>query len=130
MDTQERRRALRTLQRVYEQMAERALETVIENEEGLDQSPYSFAYQEIEDRYALRLINLGHMIGALQQLERPREVRRVSYRVERVEGALDELDDLINERLMEFPSDTLHDMQLAQEEPGNWHAFLTLSRPA
>ena len=130
MDIQERRRALRTLQRVYERMAERALETVIENEEGLEQSPYSFAYQEIEDRFSMRLINLGHMIGALQQLDRPREARRVSFRVERVEGALDELDDLINERLADCPGDALHGLQLAQEEPGNWHAFLTLARPA
>ena len=130
MEPRDRRRALRALQRVYEDLAERALETVLENEEGLQQSPYSFAYQEIEDRFSLKLINLGHMLGALQHLERPRQEQRVTYRVERVEGSLEELDDLINDRLGDNPVDTLHDLTIAQEEPGSWHAFLTLSRPA
>lgn len=133
MDERSRRRALMTLQRVYEDLARRTVDTVIENEEGLQTSPYSFAYQEIEDRFAPRLINLGHMIGALQQMGRQRQEPRPPtrhFRVKRVEGEIAELDGLINVHLEENPEDHLHQVCLAHGEDGNWHAFLTLSRPA
>src|ERR1051325_6896447 len=112
MDENERRRALNTLQKVYEDLARRAVETVIENEEGLEQSPYSFAYQEIEDRFAPRLINLGHMIGALQHAGRPQRQPHTEFRVERVTGKLDELDRAINEKLKESPGDSLHQVNV------------------
>lgn len=131
MQEQQKRRALATLQKVYEDLARRAVDTVLENEEGLKTSPYSFAYQELEDRFAPRLINLGHMIGAIQQVGRTRPPVQEQYRVERVQGSLEELDALINQRIGRNPGDTLHQVSLARdEEAGNWHAFLTLSRPA
>jgi hypothetical protein len=130
MEERERRRALGTLQRVYEDLAQRAVDTVIENQEGLEQSPYSFAYQEIEDRFAPRLMNLGNLIGALQHLGRRRETPP-RYRVERLEGELDDLDEVINEYLARHPADALHDLNFvrAEDEEGTWHVFLTLSRP-
>lgn len=129
MEERERRRALGTLQRVYEDLAQRAVDTVIENQEGLEQSPYSFAYQEIEDRFAPRLMNLGNLIGALQHLGRRRETP-TTFRVERLEGDLDELDEVINEYLVRHPGDALHDLNFVRgdEEDGTWHVFLTLSR--
>jgi hypothetical protein len=133
MDEADRRSALVTLQKVYEDLASRAVETVLENAEGLRQGPYSFAYQELEDRFAPRLINLGHMIGALQHMGR-RPQPQHEFRVERVMGPLVELDARINEVLRRAPQDTLHQVALAPAEddegPANWHAFLTLSRPA
>jgi hypothetical protein len=127
MDVNDHRRALATLQKVYEDLARRAVENVLENEEGLRSSPYSFAYQEIEDRYAPRLINLGHLIGALQHLQRQR-APQTEFRVERVEAPIGELDKKINEKLRHSQGETLHGVQLAPGDAGVWHAFLTLSR--
>lgn len=126
-DESDRRRALATLQRVYEDLARRAVETVIENEDGLRAGPYSFAYQELEDRFAPRLMNLGHMIGALQHLQRGRPAQ-TEYHVERIEAELEEMDQRINERLRKTPAETLHQVQIAQGDDGKWHAFLVLSR--
>ena len=129
MDENDRRRALMTLQKVYEDLARRAVETVIENEEGLEQSPYSFAYQEIEDRFAPRLVNLGHMIGSLQHAGRQQRQPHTEFRVERVAGKIDDLETLINEKLREAPTDSLHHVNVVPDAAtGTWHAFLTLSR--
>jgi hypothetical protein len=129
MDENDRRRALVALQKVYEELARRAVDTVLENEEGLEQSPYSFAYQEIEDRFAPRLINLGHMISALQHAGRQQRQPHTEYRIERVAGKLDEMDKLINDKLRESPSDSLHQVNVVPDSvTGTWHAFLTLSR--
>lgn len=129
MDENDRRRALNTLQKVYEDLARRAVDTVLENEEGLEQSPYSFAYQEIEDRFAPRLINLGHMIGALQHAGRQQRQPHTEYRVERVAGKVEEIDALINEKLKEIPSDSLHGLNFVPDvATGLVHAFLTVSR--
>jgi hypothetical protein len=127
MDENDRRRALATLQRVYEDLARRAIENVNENEEGLRSSPYSFAYQEIEDRFAPRLINLGHLIGALQHLARQKQTQ-TEWSVERVQAPLEELDGKINEALRKKQGFTLHQVSLAKDDAGSWHAFLTLSR--
>jgi hypothetical protein len=127
MDANEHRRALTTLQKVYEDLARRAVENVNENEEGLRSSPYSFAYQEIEDRFAPRLINLGHLIGALQHLQRQRQPQ-TEFRIERVEAPVAELDKKINEKLKQCQGETLHQVSLAPGDAGLWHAFLTMSR--
>lgn len=129
MDESQRRRALLTLQKVYEELAKRAVDTVNENEEGLEQSPYSFAYQEIEDRFAPRLVNLGHLIGSLQHAGRQQRQPHTEFRVERVAGKLEEMDNLINERLRQSPADSLHDVNVVPDAAtGTWHAFLTMSR--
>lgn len=129
MDENDRRRALIALQKVYEDLARRAVDTVLENEEGLEQSPYSFAYQEIEDRFAPRLVNLGHMIGALQHAGRQQRQPHTEFRIERVAGKLEEIDGLINEKLRESPNDALHQVNVvADPTSGTWHAFMTLSR--
>lgn len=130
MKESERRRALNTLQAVYDDLAERALETVLENEEGLRQGPYSFAYQELEDRFVPRLISLGHALGSLQQGSRP-PPRPPKFHVVRVEAPLRELDQRINEALDAARGALLHGVQLAQddEDGGLWHAFITLARP-
>jgi len=131
MDERQRRKALSTLQRVYEDLAGRAVDTVIENREGLEQSPYSFAYQEIEDRFAPRLMNLGNLIGALQHLGRKQQPPP-QFRVDRVRGDLDDMDDLINEHLSRHPGQTLHQINFVRDpddDPGTWQAFLTFSRP-
>jgi len=129
MDENDRRRALATLQKVYEDLARRAVENVNENEEGLRSSPYSFAYQEIEDRFAPRLINLGHMIGALQHLARQKH-SQTEFRVERVQAPLDEMDGKINELLRKSRGETLHQVAVVRDDAGAWHAFLTISRQA
>ena len=129
MDESQRRRALQTLQKVYEELAKRAVDTVNENEEGLEQSPYSFAYQEIEDRFAPRLVNLGHLIGSLQHAGRQQRQPHTEFRVERVVGKLEEIDAVINAKLRESPNDALHQVNVVPDPTaGTWHAFLTLSR--
>lgn len=127
MDENARRRAMSTLQKMYEDLARRAVDTVNENEEGLRSSPFSFAYQEIEDRYAPRLLNLGHLLGAMQHLQRQKP-QQTEYSVERVEGPLDELDKRINEKLRSDRGASLISVSLAQADDGTWHAFLALSR--
>ncbi len=127
VDENERRRALATLHKVYEDLARRAVDTVLENEEGLRAGPYSFAYQELEDRFAPRLINLGHMIGAIQNLQRQRPPQ-TEYHVERIQGSLEELETKVNERLKKAAGETLHQVELAQGDDGAWHAYLVLSR--
>jgi hypothetical protein len=127
MDANEHRRALQTLQRVYEDLARRAVEHVNEREEVLRSSPYSFAYQNDIEDLAPRLINLGHLIGALQHLQRQRQPQ-TEFRIERVEGAVGELDKKINEKLKQCQGETLHQVSLAPGDAGVWHAFLTISR--
>ncbi|MCG3136167.1 MAG: hypothetical protein HMLKMBBP_04007 [Planctomycetes bacterium] len=127
MDENARRRAMATLQKMYEDLARRAVDTVNENEDGLRSSPFSFAYQEIEDRFAPRLLNLGHLLGAMQHLQRQKP-QHTEFSVERVEGPLDQLDKRINDKLRGDRGATLHNVSLAQADDGTWHAFLTLSR--
>ena len=127
MDENDRRRALATLQKVYEDLARRAVDTVLENEEGLRAGPYSFAYQELEDRFAPRLMNLGHMIGALQHLQRGRPPQ-TETRVLRVEAPLAEMDERITEHLRDSPGESIEQMQVVQDDDGKWHAFLILTR--
>jgi hypothetical protein len=109
MDENDRRRALIALQKVYEDLARRAVDTVLENEEGL--------------------VNLGHMIGALQHAGRRQQQPHTEFRIERVEGKLDEIDGLINDKLRETPNDALHQVNVVSDPAtGVWHAFMTLSR--
>jgi hypothetical protein len=125
----ETQRAAMTLQMVYDDLVKRLTDATMENEEGLRSSPYSFSLQELEDRFAPRLVNIGHLIFALYHASRQRQPP-ARYRVHRVEGELDELDTLINQVLRESPAEQLHNVALAQdEEAGTWHAFLTLCRP-
>ena len=50
--------------------------------------------------------------------------------VERVQAPLEEIDGKINEALRRAKGETLHDLALARDDAGAWHAFLTLSRQA
>ena len=127
MDETERRRALSTLQSIWDDLVERLKDTVVENEDGLRSQEYSFAYQQLEDRFAPRMMNITHMMGAIHNAGRDRAQPVPCYRVERVEGELEELDTRINDRLAELPGQRLHNVEIVRGNDG-WHAFLTLSQ--
>jgi hypothetical protein len=128
-DERDRRRALRSLQNVWRDLVGQLVDQCVQNEEDLQGAGFSYSYQEIEDRYGQRLFLASQMIGALQHAGPQRPPPQPSFRVERVEGALDELDELINERLEDLEGHLLHDVSLASDDDETWHAFLTLSRP-
>lgn len=130
IDEGERRRALRSLQTVWRGMVGQLVDACVTNEEDLQQTGFSYSYQEIEDRFGQRLFLATQMIGALQHAgPQPRQAPPEVFRVVRVEGPLDELDERINARLRDAPNATVHGLQIASDDDETWHAFLTLSEP-
>ena len=128
IDEGERRRAQLAMQRVWRDLVRQLVDTCVNNEEDLQQAGFSYAYQEIEDRFAQRLFLAGQMMGAIQHAGPPQpEAPPPQFRVLRVEGALDELDERINAQLEALPGHTVHDLSLASDDDETWHAFLTVS---
>ena len=125
----ERRRGVaeRLLRGVWTDMVRRLIDDCVENEDDLGNEGFSFAYQGLEDRYGQRLFLAGQMIGAVQSLAPRSEPMAQGFHVVRVAGPLDELDDLINERIDDFAGCTVHGLQIVSDDDETWHAFLTLS---
>ncbi len=130
IDERERRRALRSLQSVWKNMVGQLVDACVQNEDDLAQTGFSYSYQEIEDRFGQRLFLAGQMVGALQHAgPQQRQPSPPVYRVVRIEGPLDELDERINARLRDCPGAEVHNLSLASDDDETWHAFLTLSEP-
>jgi len=120
-------KALTVLQEVYGSLVERLTETVLHDEEGIRGSPYSFAYQEVEDRFGPRIINLSHLINALQNAAGRPTVEE--FRVETVIADADTLSEAVNQRLRALRGSTLKDVNLQKIDEGKFLVMLTLSRP-
>ena len=130
IDEKDRRRALRSLQKVWHDLVGQLVDAGVVNEEDLQNAGFSYSYQEIEDRFGQRLFLASQMIGAIQHAGPQRQAPPVRYRVVRVEGPLEELDERITDRLEDLSGHELHDVSFASDDDETWHAFLTLSRPA
>ncbi len=109
-------------------MVSQLVDKAVENEEDLAGPGFSYSYQEMEDRFGQRLFLASQMLGAVQQAgpQRP-ETPSPEFKVIRVEGALEELDERINDRLRDLVGHQVHDLTIASDDDETWHAFLTLS---
>ena len=120
-------KALAVLQEVYGNLVERLTEAVLHDEDGLKDSQYSFAYQEVEDRYGPRIIHLSHLINALQSATGRPAIEE--FRTETVIADAESLSTELNQRLRSLRGSTLKDINLQKLDDGRFLALLTLSRP-
>jgi len=119
-------RALAVLQEVYGTLVEKLTEAVIQDEDSLRDSQYSFAYQEVEDRYGPRIINLSHLINALQNATGRPTVEEM--RVETVIAAPANLAEEVNKRLRALRGSSLKSLNLQKLDDGTFFALLVLTR--
>jgi len=129
IDEKDRRQALRSLQTVWRDLVGQLVDACVTNEDDLANAGFSYSYQEIEDRFGQRLFLATQMIGAIQHAGPSRQPPPIRYRVVRVEGPLEELDERITDKLDDLVGHELHDVSIASDDDETWHAFLTLSRP-
>lgn len=120
-------KALGVLQEVYGTLVERLTEAVLADEEQIRDAQFSFTYQEVEDRFGPRIINLSHLINALQNADRRPTVEEV--RVETVVADAATLADEVNKRLRALRGSTLKSMNVQKVEDGKLLVVLTLGRP-
>jgi hypothetical protein len=119
-------KALGVLQEVYGSLVERLTEAVLADEEQIRDAQFSFTYQEVEDRFGPRIINLSHLINALQNAAGRPTVEEV--RVETVVAEAATLADEVNKRLRALRGTTLKSMNVQQAAEGKFLVVLTLSR--
>ena len=119
-------KALSVLQEVYGTLVERLTEAVIQDEEQLRDSQYSFAYQEVEDRYGPRIINLSHLINALQNASSRPTVEEL--RVETVIASPTELAEEVNKKLRALRGSSMKSMNVQKLDDGTFLVLLVLSR--
>lgn len=119
-------RALGVLQEVYGTLVERLTEAVIQDEDTLRDSQYSFAYQEVEDRFGPRIINLSHLINALQNAAGRPTVEET--RVETVISDAAGLAEEVNRRIRSLRGSTLKSLDLQKLEDGTFLVLLVMSR--
>ncbi len=119
-------KALSILQDVYGNLVEKLTESVLQEEDQLRDSQYSFAYQEVEDRYGPRIINLSHLINALQNATGRPTVEE--FRAETVIADADSLADELNKRLRSIRGSTLKSMSVQKTDDGKFLVLLVLCR--
>ena len=119
-------KALGVLQEVYGTLVERLTESVIQDEDQLRDSQYSFAYQEVEDRFGPRIINLSHLINALQNATARPTVEEL--RVETVIAIPAELAEEVNKKLRALRGSTMKSMNVQKLDDGTFLVLLVLSR--
>jgi hypothetical protein len=118
--------ALAVLQEVYGNLVERLTDSVLQNEEQLKDSQFSFAYQEVEDRYGPRIVNLSHLINALQNAAGRPTVEE--FRVETVIAAPEELAEEVNKRLRTLRGSSVKNLSLQKMDDGKFLVLLTVGR--
>lgn len=119
-------KALSILQDVYGVLVERLTDSVLQEEEQLRDSQYSFAYQEVEDRYAPRIINLSHLINALQNAAgRP---TTEEFRAETVISDAENLAEELNKRMRALRGSTVKSMNFAKLDDGKFLVLLVTAR--
>ncbi len=119
-------RALGVLQEVYGTLVEKLTEAVIQDEENLRDSQYSFSYQEVEDRFGPRIINLSHLINALQNAAGRPTVEE--SRVETVVADSANLAEEVNRRLRSLRGSVLKSLSLHKLDDGTFLVLLVVSR--
>jgi len=127
--TQQRdmQKALAVLQEAYGNLVERLSEAVLNDEDAIKDASFSYAYQEVEDRYGPRIIHLSHLINALQSAtQRPASEE---IRVETVIADAETLSDEINRRLRALRGTVMKDLNLQKLDDGRFLVLLTLARP-
>ena len=120
-------KALGVLQEVYGNLVERLTEAVLADEEQIRDAQFSFTYQEVEDRFGPRLINLSHLINALQNASGRATVEEV--RVETVIAEAETLADEVNKRLRALRGSNLKSMNGLKMDDGKYLVALTRGRP-
>ncbi len=120
-------KALTVLQEVYGSLVERLTEAVLQDEEGIRDSQFSFAYQEVEDRFGPRIINLSHLINALQNATGRPTVEE--FRVETVIADAETLADEVNKRLRALRGSSVKNLSIQKMDDGKFLVLLTLGRP-
>ena len=123
----EMQKALGVLQEVYGTLVERLTEAVLQDEEQLRDTQFSFAYQEVEDRFGPRIINLSHLINALQNATGRPTVEE--FRVETVISGAEEMAEEVNKRLRGLRGSTLKSLNLHKMDDGRLLVVLVLARP-
>jgi hypothetical protein len=118
--------ALAVLQEVYGSLVERLTDSVLQNEDQLKDSQFSFAYQEVEDRYGPRIVNLSHLINALQNAAGRPTVEE--FRVETVIAAPEELAEEVNKRLRTLRGSSVKNLSLQKMDDGKFLVMLTVGR--
>ena len=120
-------KALSVLQEVYGSLVERLTEAVLQDEDQIRDSQFSFAYQEVEDRFGPRIINLSHLINALQNATGRPTVEE--FRVETVIADAGTLADEVNKRLRTLRGSAVKSLNLHPLEEGKILVLITLARP-
>jgi hypothetical protein len=119
-------KALSVLQEVYGSLVERLTEAVLQDEEQLRENQFSYTYQEVEDRFGPRIINLSHLINALQNATGRPTVEE--SRVETVIADAATLAEEVNKRLRTLRGSTVKSLTLQKMDDGKFLVLLTLSR--
>ncbi len=120
-------KALTVLQEVYGSLVERLTEAVLQDEEQIRDSQFSFAYQEVEDKFGPRIINLSHLINALQNATGRPTVEE--FRVETVIADAPTLAEEVNKRLRTLRGSSVKNLSLQKMDDGKFLVLLTLGRP-
>jgi hypothetical protein len=119
-------KALSALQECYGGLVERMTESILHDEEGIRNSAYSFSYQEVEDRFGPRILNLTHLINALQNAAGRPTVEE--FRVETVIADAASLAQEVNNRLRALRGTSVKDISLQKLDDGKFLVLLTLGR--
>ena len=109
-------KALSVLQEAYGGMVERLTEAVLQDEDQIRDSQFSFAYQEVEDRFGPRIVNLSHLINALQNAAGRPTVEE--FRVETVIATPETLADEMNKRLRTLRGSSVKNISMQKMDDG------------
>jgi hypothetical protein len=120
--------SLGILQEVYGSLVERLTDAVQENEDALRSAgdSYSFAAQDVEDRFGPRIINLSHLINALQAATTV--PTKEEFRFEQVLADAEELAESVNDRVQSRRGWVFRNLNLQKTDDGRFLALITLSR--
>jgi hypothetical protein len=124
---QDVQKALSVLQEAYGGMVERLTEAVLQDEDQIRDSQFSFAYQEVEDRFGPRIVNLSHLINALQNAAGRPTVEE--FRVETVITPAETLADEVNKRLRTLRGSSVKNLALQKMDDGQFLVVITVGRP-
>ena len=119
-------RALKILEGLFDHTVAKVTNKVLEREEALSTWPEDYAWEESEERLAMKAVHQGQLIAALQStLDAP---MRRETKVEVLTAVPETLETRINERINQHRAWTVSTVQLQALEDGMMLAMLTLVR--